>query len=106
MGNSIRGGTISAAGSITIIDRYGGYHIYLARSVTGSTITNTGYWLPSPRIVSANSGVITIQGNLITDNTVSSSDAGGGVSVTAGTVNISASTISTTKQHLHRIQLV
>ena len=43
--NAIRGSTITALGTITIIARDGTEHQYSARSVTGSTITNTGLWL-------------------------------------------------------------
>ena len=91
MGNTnsiaIRGGTISSNSNVIIKDKDGNFHKYQARSVTGSTITNTGLWLPAPgRLVITTAGNYEVEGYTISNLTHTSH--GAAAYITAGTVYI------------------
>ena len=85
--NAIVGGTITAQGALSILDTYGNRHDYLARSVTGSTITNMGQWLPYPgRLVISTAGNYSVGGYTIDGQPQQS--YGSNAYITAGTVSI------------------
>ena len=87
---TIRGGTISSTTPVMIRDKDGKPHKYLARSITGSTITNMGLWLPAPgRLVVDTAGTYEVQGYTISNVAITTSSTdGSGAFITAGTVSM------------------
>ena len=84
----ILGSTITALGPFVVINKDGDRCDFFANSVTGSTITNTGYWLPGlrTRLVLAANTTASYRGYDLSYNNVNGN--GGGVAVSGS--NISA----------------
>ena len=90
----ITAGTISAAGQFRVIDTDGYPCDHLPRSVTGSTITNKGQWLPAYRLVVDSNSNITLTGTFIMGNTTTAHGGGVDISGTSSTLTLTGATIA------------
>lgn len=74
--NAVIGGTIAVLGStLAVIGASGGLHQYPARTVTGSTITKEGAWLPVPRLLfNTDNEVATLTGPILNNYIVTTAN--------------------------------
>lgn len=103
--NAVVGGTIAVLGStLAVRDAAGGLHQYPARTITGSTITNRGAWLPTPRLYynTANT-VAELTGVILSDFTITSTseravdiqNSGTNSTITLNNIEINRNTLTT-----------